>query len=234
MNIPKNFHSFSDRDTLSADLAAVVASSLRDGITRQGRASLAVSGGSTPVQLFKHLSVIDITWQHVDVFLVDERWVEPTDADSNERLVKAHLLQNKASGANFVGMKNAAETAGEGEAECEQQLQGISQPFDALILGMGGDGHTASLFPGAKKLAAATDMNSGRTCMALAPLAAPHERMSLTLPVILQSRKILLHIVGQEKKDVLEKALEEGPIEEMPIRFILRRQIPSLGIYWAP
>ncbi len=234
MNSPNNFHSFSDRDTLSTDLAAVVASSLRDGITRRGRASLAVSGGSTPVQLFKHLSVIDIAWQHVDIFLVDERWVEPTDTDSNERLVKTHLLRNKASGANFVGMKNAAETAGEGEAECEQQLQRISQPFDVLILGMGGDGHTASLFPSAKKLAAATDVNSDRTCMALAPLTAPHERMSLTLPVILQSRQILLHIVGQEKKDVLEKALAEGPIEKMPIRFILRRQVPSLGIYWAP
>lgn len=234
MNIPLDFHSFSDRDKLSTDLAAAVASLLSDGIARQGRASLAVSGGSTPVQLFEYLSVIDIAWQHVDIFLVDERWVEPTDADSNERLVKAHLLQNMASGANFVGMKNAAETAGEGEAECEQQLQRICQPFDVLILGMGGDGHTASLFPGAQKLAAATDMDSGRTCMALAPLTAPHQRMSLTLPVILQSRQILLHIVGQEKKDVLERALAEGPIEEMPIRFILRRKVPSLGIYWAP
>jgi 6-phosphogluconolactonase len=229
-----NFHSFSDRDTLSTALSAAIASLLSEGIAKQGRASLAVSGGSTPVQLFQDLSILDIDWQHVDIFLVDERWVEPTDADSNERLVKTHLLQNKASCAKFIGMKNAAATAGDGEAECEQRLQGIFQPFDVLILGMGGDGHTASLFPGSQKLAAATNMDSGRTCMALAPLTAPHERMSLTLPVILQSRQLFLHIVGEEKKDVLEKALADGPIEEMPIRFILRKKTPPLDTYWAP
>ena len=234
MNVPMDFNSFLDRDALSNDLAAAVAGLLHDGIRKRGRAGLAVSGGSTPVQLFKRLSLSDIPWQYVDIFLVDERWVEPTDADSNEGLVKAHLLQNKAACANFTGMKNNAATATDGELACEQLLAKIAQPFEVLILGMGGDGHTASLFPGAKKLAMATDMNSGRTCMALAPLTAPHERMSLTLPVILGSRQIFLHIVGQEKKDVLEKAMADGPIEEMPIRFILRRQVPSLDIYWAP
>lgn len=234
MNIPMDFNSFSNRDTLSNDLAAAVADLLHEGVRKRGRAGLAVSGGSTPVQLFKRLSLVDIPWQHVDIFLVDERWVEPTDADSNEGLVKAYLLQNKAACANFTGMKNSAATATDGEFACEQLLTKVAQPFEVLILGMGGDGHTASLFPGAKKLAMATDMNSGRTCMALAPLTAPHERMSLTLPVILGSRQIFLHIVGQEKKDVLEKAMADGPIEEMPIRFILRRQVAPLGIYWAP
>lgn len=234
MTTSVDFKSFSDRDTLCNDLASTVADLLNEGIRKQGKASLAVSGGSTPVQLFKCLSLIDISWQHVDIFLVDERWVEPGDADSNEGLVKEYLLQNKAASANFTGMKNSAATATGGEPVCEQLLAKIAQPFDVLILGMGGDGHTASLFPGAKKLSMATDMNSGRTCMALAPLTAPHERMSLTLPVILGSRQIFLHIVGQKKKDVLEKAMADGPIEDMPIRFILRRQVPSLSVYWAP
>jgi 6-phosphogluconolactonase len=99
---------------------------------------------------------------------------------------------------------------------------------------MGEDGHTASLFPGADKLAAATDMNSGRSCMGLAPLSAPHERMSLTLPAILNSRQIFLHIVGQGKKHVLEKANTDGPAEELPIRFILRQKTTPLSVYWAP
>jgi 6-phosphogluconolactonase len=99
---------------------------------------------------------------------------------------------------------------------------------------MGGDGHTASLFPGAKKLPAATDMNSGKTCMALAPLTAPHERMSLTLPVILAAGRLFLHIVGQGKKDVLDRAMADGPAEEMPIRFVLRNVKNPVSIFWAP
>jgi len=111
--------------------------------------------------------------------------------------VRTHLLQRKAEAAAFTGMWNAAETASEGEGECARQLEKIRRPFDVLILGMGGDGHTASLFPGAVKLAQATDMNSGKICMGIAPVTAPHERMTLTLPAILDSKQIFLHITGQ-------------------------------------
>ena len=229
-----HLHQFPDRESLVVDLTTQIADLLTTGIAKYGKASLAVSGGSTPVHLFEYLSTLDISWHDVVITLVDERWVEPSDEDSNERLIKTHLLRNKAAAATFIGMKNAAVTAGEGEAECEQRLQNVPRPFDVLILGMGGDGHTASLFPGAKKLTAATDMQSGRTCMGLAPLTAPHERMSLTLPAILDSRHIFLHITGQEKKDVLEKALSDGPIAEIPIRFVLRQQTTPLSVYWAP
>ncbi len=229
-----NTQQFPDRKTLVIQLADHIAALLSKGIKKNGKASLAVSGGSTPVALFEQLSNLDIPWKDVVITLVDERWVEPTEEDSNERLVRIHLLQNKAAAATFIGMKNSAVTAGEGEAECEQQLQKIPQPFDVLILGMGGDGHTASLFPGAEKLAAATDMDSGRTCMGLAPLTAPHERMSLTLPVILASRQLFLHLTGEEKKEVLAKAQADGATEEMPIRFILRQEATPLSVYWAP
>ncbi len=225
---------FSDRTILVKELAAEIGVMLQKGIADNGQASLAVSGGSTPISLFENLAMLDMPWQHITIFLVDERWVEPTEDDSNERLVRSHLLQNKAAAATFIGMKNKAKTAGEGEGECEARLQTIPQPFDVLILGMGNDGHTASLFPGAKKLAAATALDSGRTCMALAPLTAPHERMSLTLPVILAARQIYLHIVGQEKKDVLAKAMAEGSRQEMPIRFILQQSSASFDTYWAP
>ncbi len=225
---------FPDRQTLVNALSDEIASLLAAGIEKKGRASLAVSGGSTPVALFEELSSKDIPWEKVVIFLVDERWVEPTDPDSNEKLVRDHLLGNRAAAATFIGMKNSAPTAGEGEAGCEEQLKKVPVPFDVLILGMGGDGHTASLFPGAKKLPAATDMKSGRTCMALAPLTAPHERMSLTLPVILSAGNIFLHIVGPEKKKVLENALSDGPPEEMPIRFVLRNEEKPVNVYWAP
>ncbi len=229
-----NLHEFSDRQALVKELAGKVASLLALSVEKKGRASLAVSGGTTPVALFEHLSGMDIPWKDVVIFPVDERWVEPDDADSNERLVRTHLLKDRAADAKFFGMKNSAATAGQGEEACEELLKKVPLPFDVLILGMGGDGHTASLFPGAEKLAAATDMNSGRKCMALAPVTAPHERMSLTLPVIISASNIFLHIVGEEKKKVLEKALEDGPAEEMPIRFVLRNTKRPVEVYWAP
>ncbi|NOQ46877.1 MAG: 6-phosphogluconolactonase [Desulfobulbaceae bacterium] len=229
-----DFNEFPDRKSLTIELADQIGELLTRGIQHNGRASLAVSGGSTPVELFEKLSGLDIPWQKVVITLVDERWVEPTAADSNEHLVRNHLLQNRAAEATFIGMKNSAATAGAGEAECAQQLQQVAKPFDVLILGMGSDGHTASLFPGAEKLAGATDLNSGKTCMGIAPLTAPHERMTLTLPAILDSRQIYLHITGQEKNDVLQTAMAEGPANEMPIRFILRQQTTPVNVFWAP
>ncbi len=229
-----NLHEFEDRNTLVKELADRVASLLAGSIEQEGRASLAVSGGTTPVALFEQLSGVDIPWRDVVIFPVDERWVEPDDADSNERLVRTHLMKDRAAEAKFFGMKNRAATAGEGEEACEEILKNVPLPFDVLILGMGGDGHTASLFPGAEKLAMATDMNSGRKCMALAPVTAPHERMSLTLPVIVSAGNIFLHIVGPEKKRVLEKALQDGPAEEMPVRFVLRNENRPVEVYWAP
>lgn len=237
MDHPIDLHSFPDRETLVAELATVIANLLSEGVSRNGRASLFVSGGSTPVQLFKNLSNKDLPWANIDICLVDERWVSPTAEDSNELLVKTHLLQNKAADANFTGMWNSAKNATTGEQECASSLQKIQRPFDVLILGLGNDGHTASLFPGAAKLGQATDMNSGKICMAITPLDAPHERMTLTLPTILESKHIFLHITGQNKKDVLEQALKDEPAEEMPIRFILKnessKQKNNCSIYWA-
>lgn len=229
-----NLHTFPDRESLITELTDQIAEILRSGVDCNGRASLAVSGGRTPVLLFTALSHVDIPWQNIDITLVDERWVEPTEDDSNEKLVRSYLLQNRGAEAKFTGMKNSAATAGEGEKECELRMQSISRPFDVLVLGMGNDGHTASLFPGAEKLAQATDMNSGKSCIAISPLTAPHERMTLTLPEILGSKNIFLHITGQDKKDVLDKALGRGVAEEMPIRFILQqKQRPPVNIYWA-
>ena len=110
----------------------------------------------------------------------------------------------------------------------------MPRPFDVLILGMGADGHTASLFPDAPKLSRATDMKATQTCMGIAPRTAPHERMTLTLPAILDARQIFLHITGQDKKDVLQQAQADGPMEEMPIRFVLRQQTAPVAVYWAP
>ncbi|HHB75283.1 MAG TPA: 6-phosphogluconolactonase [Desulfobulbus sp.] len=225
---------FSDQNTLTAALAEKIGALLSAGIAKNGRASLVVSGGSTPVALFERLSGLDIAWQDVGVTLVDERWLAPSEVDSNEYLVRQHLLKDKAASAIFIGMKNSAGTAEAGETECAQQLALVPRPFDVLVLGMGGDGHTASLFPGADKLQAATDLSQDKLCMAITPPVAPYERMTLTLPAILNARRIFVHITGEKKKEALEKALADGPSEVMPIRFILRQKNVPVTVFWAP
>ena len=228
------FVEFNNQSALVAELTARIGNTLIDAINTRGCASLAVSGGTTPVPMFEALSRVDLAWDKVVISLVDERWVDVSAHDSNENLVRSHLLKNKAAAARFIGMKTAALTVDEGEKECAERLQSIPMPYDILVLGMGGDGHTASLFPGAEKLVSAVDMSSGCICMGIAPVTAPNERMTLTLPAILNSRDIILHISSEEKRKVYEKAMSEGPLAEMPVRFVLQQARVPVTVYWAP
>ncbi|MFH2124615.1 MAG: 6-phosphogluconolactonase [Pseudomonadota bacterium] len=225
---------FPAADQLVTALAKRVGELLTEGVAERGQATLAVSGGSTPIPLFARLAETELPWDKVTIALVDERWVDTGSPDSNENLVRRHLLQKKAAAARFVGMKNEAATPLAGEAACAARLQTLPRPWDCLILGMGNDGHTASLFPGAANLAAAVDPHSGQICMAIHPPAAPHERMTLTLPAILNSRQLILHLQAAEKKRVLARAQGDGDAAEMPIRYILRQRTTPLAIYWSP
>jgi 6-phosphogluconolactonase len=228
------FKSFDHAGELAEELAVRIRERLQAGIGVRGSASLVVSGGSTPVPLFVSLSNAELDWEKTFITLADERWVAPAESDSNERLVREHLLKNRASVACFVGLKTGAETAEDGEKECAQGLARLPTPFDVLILGMGNDGHTASLFPGASGLPVALDIQSGKICMAITPPAAPHARMTLTLPTLLNSREIIFLITGSEKRTVHEQAAAGGPIEEMPIRAFLYQDTTPVTIWWAP
>ena len=228
------FKEFKNSDTLVAVLAAQVAELLRAGIKARGQASLVVSGGSTPVPFFTALSGLALAWQQVVITLADERWVEPGEADSNEHLVRRYLLQNRAAAARFVGLKTGAVTAVQGEKECADRLALVPTPFDVLILGMGNDGHTASLFPQATRLSEAMKMNSGKLCLAITPPTAPHERMTLTLPALLNSRRIILHLAGPGKRAVYGRALANGMVAKMPIRAVLRQTIVPVTVFWCP
>ena len=228
------FKEFKDSSTLVAGLAAQVAELLRAGIKERGRASLVVSGGSTPVVFFAALSELELDWEQVVITLADERWVDPAEADSNEHLVRIHLLQNRAAAARFVGLRTGAVTAMQGERECADRLALLPRPFDVLILGMGNDGHTASLFPQAARLGEALALESGKLCLAITPPAAPHERMTLTLPALLQSRQIILHIAGADKRAVYERAMADGPVAQMPIRAVLGQTASPVTVFWCP
>ena len=227
-----NMLEFENASALDIALSEKVAALLAVSIEEKGSASLVVSGGRTPMGFFHLLSQQVLDWSKVTVLLADERWVDADHADSNEKLVRDNLLINEASQATYLALKNSAEQAVDGEAECESALAELDT-FTVLILGMGDDGHTASLFPGSEALADGLDMNSGRSCIAVTPLHAPHQRMSLTLPRLLNSQQIVIHISGPSKQEVLQQAQAGDDVMELPIRSILQQQQAPLSIYWA-
>ena len=234
MKIVPTFHEFADRETLCRELSHRIYTVLQKAIEARGTASLVVSGGSTPIPLFAALTDISMEWDRVFITLADERWVDVSDRASNEALVREHLLCGQAKAAHFQGLKNSHESALAGEKECGEMLARLPVPFDFVILGMGPDGHTASLFPGADHLGEALDMNSGKLCVAMTPVTAPHERMTLTLPALLRCRRICFHLSGKEKRDVYERALTGDSIEEMPVRAVLAQDLAPVDVYWAP
>jgi len=222
-------HLFIDGTLAAADMARRIAMILGDAIAARGVATIALSGGRSPGPVLKALSGVALDWDKVIVTLVDERWVAPDHADSNERLVRQTLLQGKAAAARFVPMKNDTADAYAGRAECEAAFAALPWPLDIVLLGMGEDGHTASLFPAAKELA--EGLSTEALTLAVTPPAAPHQRMSLSAAAILASRHIFLQIGGPAKKAVYDRALAGGPVEELPIRLALCQHAVSVEIW---
>lgn len=221
---------FADAQALDRALAEHIAAQLKHDITAHDRASLAVSGGATPRPMFQYLSRRELDWPSVWISLVDERWVAADSPDSNERLVRDNLLQNQAGGAHFVSLKSAQENASDGLPEVEQRLAEIPQPFSVVVLGMGGDGHTASWFPRAANLEQLLDPQGAAALGATDPLTAEHQRITLTLPAVLRSRGIVIHITGEEKRSVLESAGRH----RYPVAAILEQKTTPVTIWWAP
>lgn len=223
---------FENVDALNSGFVEKIVALLKAGIEQNGRASLVVSGGRTPQAMFRALSQSDIDWASVDITLADERWVDQNDDASNEKMVRANLLINNAAKANFVGLKNDSADAVDGVAKCTEALQALQQPFDVLILGMGEDGHTASIFPCSEQVRDGLDLNSGNTYIAVQPTTAPNQRMSLTLPALLNSKKIFLHLTGESKRTVLTDVLTGDNEAEKPIRAVINRA--DVELVWAP
>lgn len=224
---------FTSRASLDDTLATYCADQLKTAIQQKGHAAMAVSGGSTPRAFFQILSGKELDWDKVTITLADERWVDNQDEASNERLVRENLLQRKAARAQFLPVKNAAASPHEGQQALAKQLRQLG-PMDLLILGMGTDGHTASLFPKASELSQAIDPDNAEPCQAVTPVTAPHKRMTMTLSWLLQSKDIILHITGSDKRYVLEHALRAGPTETPPIGVLLRRSPTPVKVYFAP
>jgi 6-phosphogluconolactonase len=227
-------HEFKDGAALAEGLADRVSAALADAIAARGRATIAVSGGSTPKAFFKALSTRDIDWAKVTVTLIDERFVPADNPRSNHLLVAENLLQGKAKAANFLPLYRDAGSAEEAAAIVTADTATLGNPFDVAILGMGTDGHTASFFPGGSKLAEAISPDTPRGVITMEAEGAGETRLTFTFASLQDARLLVLHIEGQGKKDVLAAAESDGPETDMPIRAVLRRAATPVDIYWAP
>lgn len=223
-------NTFAASGDLAAALATKTATHLRSGIASNGSARLVVSGGRTPLRFFAELRAEDLDWALIGVFLADERWVPATSERSNAAFVRTHLLHGEAQ---FTALYSDDLTPQEAAGALANEIAGMDRPFDAVILGMGSDGHTASLFPDAPEIAQAL-LPDADAAMVLSPTSQSELRVSLTPQALTNTNFLALHIEGAEKRSVFEAAMGEGPEAEMPVRAILRNDIQATQVYWCP
>ena len=225
---------FESVDALASEVASDIAAQLARAVAARGQAGLLVSGGHSPARLFEQLRTQVLDWSRVSIALVDERWVEPTDPGSNERLVREALLRDGAAAARFFGLKNAAPSPDLGAAAAWNASARMPRPVEITVLGMGDDGHTASFFPGSPNLKSALDLEAPEGCIGMWSPSAPRERLSLNLSALLDSRRILIFILGEAKLRTYAAACGPGRVEEMPVRAVLRQQRVPVEVVWAP
>ena len=227
-------HSLPDPVTLAESLAAAAAANLSAALAERDSASLALSGGNTPKAFMRALSAQSLDWSRVAVTLVDERWVPEDHARSNARLLRENLLQGPAAAARFLSLYRATAAPEDALDEVESDLAALALPFDAVVLGMGNDGHTASFVPGGDRLAEALDPVSTQRVLPMRAPGAGEPRITLTLPTLLAARHLYLHIEGAEKRAVLAQAVSgTGAGAEFPIRAVLRHARSPLATYWC-
>jgi len=228
-----NLNNFNSREELDQALAEQVSQILQLAIVSKGKASIAVSGGSTPKGFFDVLSNKEINWQKVTITLADERWVDINSDASNTRLVQEHLLQNNATVAKFFYLKQGENLCHETLVDLNLAANRLLLPLDVLILGMGEDGHTASLFPCSEQIKSGLETRNKRSLIKVDPKTAPHQRITFSFAALKQSKNIFLHLCGSNKKQVFDQALKGYDIFEMPIRAFLQNKDIDTQVFWA-
>ena len=207
-----------------------IAELLSRRLDNNGEASLVVSGGTSPGQCFAALAATDLEWQRVQVLLSDERWVSPEHDDSNEKLVRESLLVGAAAAATLLPVYAAGVSPEDRCDELQDPLPAL--PFACSLIGIGADGHFASLFPDADNLDKAMDVEGDRLYLPVVTAASPHLRISMTLAAISRSDEIALLFFGDEKLDVYNKA--KAMSNRYPLSRLLRQKRAPVRLFWAP
>lgn len=221
------FIEYPDSDLMMMGLANALAGELRQALTSHDTVSFAVPGGTTPGPVFDALSAVDLDWGRVKILLGDERWVPESSERSNSRLVRARLLQDHASAAEFIPFYTGS-AAPDDDLELLADRVNPLLPISVLLLGMGTDMHTASLFPGADRLAEALSADAPPLLPMRAP-GADEPRLTLTAPVLSGAMSVHVVITGAEKRAALDKAVALKDPLAAPICCVL----DEATVHWA-
>ncbi|MBX9401176.1 6-phosphogluconolactonase [Lysobacter sp. BMK333-48F3] len=236
--LPLHERLFDDSEQLAQALARQVAADLRGALARHGEACIALSGGNTPKRFFQALSTQTLDWARVTVLPIDERWLPPEHPRSNERLLREHLLQHNAAAARLLPMYRPTPTPEAALMPVMTKIANEGLPLDVAVLGMGDDGHVASLFPDLGRdnpaLREIGLQPRGRApVMAIRTDAMPEPRITLTLSAIFTAPALYLHIEGEKKRAVLDNA-QRDPRNALPIRSVLLGAPQPPTLYWSP
>ncbi len=240
MNANYTFHKGADKQSLAEHLAGEISFQISSAIKERGAAVVALSGGSTPKPLFEALATHDIDWSKVIITLVDERWVNEEHELSNAAFMKTYLLDKLPGSVRFVPLYEGATTVDASlpfvvanYLQITHSSVDAPRAFDVVVLGMGGDGHTASFFPDASNVAQLVDINSPDPLLSCYSKSTQVERVTWSLPVLLNTQFLALHFTGEDKKSVFEKASEGGDTTKLPIRSVLFQDRVLLNVYYA-
>lgn len=223
---------FDTRRSASAAAAERAVAALQRRLDAQGEASIVVSGGSTPVDFLGDLATRPLDWANVHVVPSDERWIAADHADSNESMIRRTLFVDDAAVATLHGLYDAELTAAERCEGIGKEFRTLPFPFAFVLLGMGVDGHFASLFPDAENLASGLDPENPALCIPVRTAASPHERISLTLSALARSDEIVLLIYGDDKRRTLQAARSHD--DALPVSRLLRQNRAPVSVFWAP
>ncbi|MEM9732324.1 MAG: 6-phosphogluconolactonase [Pseudomonadota bacterium] len=232
-----SFNEYRTGDELAEALSAIVARQLLAIIEENGFASLALSGGSTPLRFLQKLGEkLGDQKDMLYVAPVDERFVPATHEKSNEKMIRQMLGVSDQAESEFLSLASDGRSAAEVAQAAEQKLIADEElPFDVLTLGMGTDGHTASFFPGSPELdAVMSETAYDLVAAVMAPGAEETQRITMTLPVILSADLLILHIEGAAKYEVYQRAMNGKDAGEMPIRSILHHEDADIHVFYAP
>lgn len=225
---------FKNAESCNAQLSHVLAEDIEQVLAKKAVCNIAIAGGNTPKALYALLSKLPLPWEKVQVTLSDERWVDVNHNDSNEKMVRTELLINHARKSRFISLKNAKHSPSDAMALCDTNLKHNMPKLDVVVLGMGDDGHFASIFPNIENLQALLDLQQNRTCQAVCP-PGKSPRMSLTLAYLLTAKTIYVLISGQRKKDIISNvSLGNSLFASYPVSVLISQQVCPVEVYWSP